>query len=150
MVADSGGVKQAEFKSPPSPQPAVVPIKREVEASPTAAMRSLYQKAVERHRTMDTYIMRLRRREVVAGKARPEELILVKFRQEPWSVYFKWIGPEAKGREVVHVKGSPGNEIHTPSNVICALHGTGARTWRADDVVHVVTPRRTRLTEINT
>ena len=28
MVADSGGVKQAEFKSPPSPQPAVVPIKR--------------------------------------------------------------------------------------------------------------------------
>jgi hypothetical protein len=62
---------------------------------------------------MDTYVMRLKRREVVAGKARPEELILVKFRQNPWSVYFKWIGTEAKGREVVYVKGQPGNEIHT-------------------------------------
>ncbi len=57
--------------------------------------------------------MQLRRREVVAGKARPEEVILVKFRQEPWSVYFKWIGSEAKGREVIYVKGRPGNEIHT-------------------------------------
>jgi hypothetical protein len=84
-------------------------------AAPSAGnpLRALYQKADQRHQTMDAYVMRLRRREVVGGKVRPEELILVKIRQQPWSVYFKWLGPEAKGREVVYVKGQPGNEIHT-------------------------------------
>ena len=77
------------------------------------ALRGLYEKAKLRYQTMDTYMMRLKRREAVNGKARPEELVLVKFRQEPFSVYFKWIGTEAKGREVVYVKGRPGNEIHT-------------------------------------
>jgi hypothetical protein len=75
--------------------------------------RALYETAVKRYQTMESYIMRLRRRETVGGKARPEELILVKIRQEPFSVYFKWLGPEAKGREVIYVKGRPGNEIHT-------------------------------------
>jgi hypothetical protein len=89
----------------------VVPVKGETPQA--SALRILYENAVEQHQTMASYIMRLRRREAVGGKARPEELILVKFRQEPWSVYFKWLGPEAKGREVVYVKGRPGNEIHT-------------------------------------
>lgn len=91
--------------------PSIVPAKAEM--PPAASIRALYQKAAQKYQTMESYIMRLRRREVVAGKARPEELILVKFRREPWSVYFKWIGKEAKGREVVYVKGRPGNEIHT-------------------------------------
>jgi hypothetical protein len=91
--------------------PPVVQAKAEVPAPST--IRAIYQKAAERHRTMESYTMRLRRRELVGGKNRPEELILVKFRQEPWSVYFKWIGTEAKGREVIYVKGRPGNEIHT-------------------------------------
>jgi hypothetical protein len=103
---------------PPAPiasqapdRPSIVPAKAEVPAA--SAARALYQKAAQKYRTMDSYIMRLRRREVVGGKARPEELMLVKFRREPWSVYFKWIGKEGKGREVVYVKGRPGNEIHT-------------------------------------
>jgi hypothetical protein len=91
--------------------PSILPVKGELPA--TVTVRSLYQKAVQKHQTMDSYIMRMRRREVVGAKARPEELILVKFRREPWSVYFKWIGKEAKGREVIYVKGRPGNEIHT-------------------------------------
>jgi hypothetical protein len=78
-----------------------------------SALRLLSDKAAKQERAMAAYTMRLRRREAVGGKARPEELILVKFRQEPWGVYFKWLGPEAKGREVVYVKGRPGNEIHT-------------------------------------
>ncbi len=97
--ADSG-VKQTAFTTPPAAASPVPP-------------RVLYEKAAQRYQAMDTYVMRLRRREVVNGKSRPEEVVLVKFRQEPWSVYFKWIGPEAKGREAVYVKGRPGNEIHT-------------------------------------
>jgi hypothetical protein len=39
--------------------------------------------------------------------------MLVKFRKEPWSVYFKWVGTEGKGREVVYVKDHGDGKIHT-------------------------------------
>jgi hypothetical protein len=62
---------------------------------------------------MDSYIARLHRREEVNGKTRPEEIVLVKFRKQPFSVYFKWIGTEGQGREAVYVKGQYGDQIHT-------------------------------------
>ena len=62
---------------------------------------------------MDSYIARLTRREVVGGQCKPEEVILFKFRKEPWSVYFKWLGEEGKGREVVYVKKHYDDKIHT-------------------------------------
>jgi hypothetical protein len=105
--APADDVKVAESKAAPAANPqAGAP-------STVETLRALYEKARLRHQMMDTYIMRLKRREAVNGKVRPEELVLVKFRQEPFSVYFKWVGTEAKGREVVYVKGRPGNEIHT-------------------------------------
>lgn len=78
-----------------------------------AAIRRLYQRAAEQYATMDSYIVRLRRREVLNGRARPEELILLKFRKQPWSVYFKWLGPEGRGREAVYVQGRYEGKIHT-------------------------------------
>jgi hypothetical protein len=62
---------------------------------------------------MDSYIARLTRREVVKDKRQPEEVLLFKFRKEPWSVYFKWLGTQGQGREVVYVKGRYENKIHT-------------------------------------
>src|SRR6516162_7845419 len=108
-------VQPAELKTTPQADPGKPPVTqvRAVGESAANPLRALHDHAAQRYQTMDTYIMRLKRREVVGGKARPEELILVKFRQEPWSVYFKWIGPEAKGREVVHVKGQYDNRIHS-------------------------------------
>lgn len=76
-------------------------------------LRQLYQKAAGRWASIDSYMVRLKRREMIAGKAQPEELILVKFRKEPFSVYFKWLGPQAQGREVVYVKGRHDNQINT-------------------------------------
>jgi hypothetical protein len=108
------------------PMPPPEPIRATVDAN--ARLQGLYLKAVDQNQKMGAYTMRIRRREVVGDRARPEELILVKMRQEPWSVYFKWLGPEAKGREVVYVKGRPGNEIHTltaAGDVI--LFGAGKR-----------------------
>jgi Protein of unknown function (DUF1571) len=69
--------------------------------------------AVERYQTIDSYIARFRRRELVNGKPKPEELTLIKFRKEPWSVYFKWLGTEGHGREVVFVNGKYENKLHT-------------------------------------
>jgi hypothetical protein len=73
----------------------------------------LARAAVERYQTIDSYIARFRRREVVSGKPTPEELTLIKFRKEPWSVYFKWLGTEGHGREVVYVNGRYENKLHT-------------------------------------
>jgi hypothetical protein len=71
----------------------------------------LYQRAQQRLATMDTYIYRLKRREVVAGKKQPEELIRVSVRNEPYSVHLKWLGTEGKGREAIYVKGKFKNEM---------------------------------------
>ena len=53
------------------------------------------------------------RREVVAGTAKPDEVMMVKFRKEPWSIHFKWIGKVGQGRDVLYVKGHYENKIHT-------------------------------------
>jgi Protein of unknown function (DUF1571) len=76
-------------------------------------LHSLYREAAERYATVDSYIVRLTRREQLNGKDKPEEILLFKFRKEPWSVYFKWLGTEGKGREVVYVQGRYDNKIHT-------------------------------------
>jgi len=83
------------------------------EAAPPSPMRELQRKAAERYALIDSYMVRMKRREVVNGQQRPEEIMLLKFRKDPWSVYVKWLGPEAQGREVVYVKGKYKNELVT-------------------------------------
>lgn len=78
-----------------------------------SALQALVRAATERYATIDSYIARLRRREQINGKDQPEELILFKFRKQPWSVHMKWIGVEARGREVLCVKGQHGSQLHT-------------------------------------
>jgi hypothetical protein len=76
-------------------------------------IRRLQARAAERVGTMDSYIVRLTRREVVNGEQKPEEIMLFKFRNSPWSVYFKWLGEQGHGREVVYVKGQYEDKLHT-------------------------------------
>lgn len=80
---------------------------------PRDPLRQLQQRAAERYASIDSYIVRLRRREQVNGKDGPEETLLVKFRKEPWSVYFKWVGKVGEGREATYVKGHYEDKIHT-------------------------------------
>ena len=75
--------------------------------------RELYQAAQDRYARMGSYIARMRRREQVDGKLKPEEIITFKFRKAPWSVHLKWVGVEGKGREVVFVKGQYDGKLHT-------------------------------------
>jgi hypothetical protein len=75
--------------------------------------RQLYKTASERAATMDSYIVRLTRREMIKDKMNPEEVLLFKFRKNPWSVYLKWLGKEGQGREVVYVRGRYEGKIHT-------------------------------------
>jgi hypothetical protein len=75
--------------------------------------RQLLQRAAERCATLDSYIVRLTRRESLKGKPGPEEIIAFSFRKQPFSVHFKWLGKTAEGREVVYVKDRFDNKIHT-------------------------------------
>jgi hypothetical protein len=84
-----------------------------VRSNETAKLRLIHQEAAQRYASVDSYIVRLRRREQINGKDRPEEIMLVKFRKRPWSVYFKWLGDQSHGREVVYVQGQHEDKIHT-------------------------------------
>jgi hypothetical protein len=110
--------------APPSPPPTAdteKPAKPPIVATTPGAsapagpghVRPLLQLAAERYALIDSYIARLTRREQVNGKNHPEEIMLFKFRKEPWSIYFKWLGEEGKGREVVYVKGQHEDKLHT-------------------------------------
>jgi hypothetical protein len=93
--------------------PLVAPARAAEPANGLAPFHELYQKAAQTYASMDSYTVRLRRREVVGNQNRPEEILLFKWRREPWSVYFKWLGAEGKGREVIYVRGRYEGALHT-------------------------------------
>jgi hypothetical protein len=103
-------VKPAVVSTPPTSVPVST-------GSPTppagnSPLRTLHRVCAERYATIDSYIVSLRRREVNNGSKQPEEELMLKFRKEPWSVYFKWLGKAYNGREVVFVKGRYSNQMH--------------------------------------
>jgi hypothetical protein len=98
-----GEIKQVEFKLERDP----LPLDPQALAK---TLRGLHQRAAQRVAKMDSYIYRMKRREVVNGAKRPEELVLVKIRREPYSVYLKWLAVN-KGREVVYVQGKYDNTM---------------------------------------
>jgi hypothetical protein len=109
--------------APPTPNPPLPSLADPPPALPSASapataagvspLRRLAQQAAATYASLDGYSARLRQREQVNGKDRPEEIMLVKFRKEPWSIYFKWVGPEGQGREVVYVQGRGDGKIHS-------------------------------------
>jgi hypothetical protein len=106
------------------------------------------QQAAERYAGIDSYIARLTRREQVNGKSQPEEVLLFKFRKQPWSVYFKWLGTTGQGREVVYVKDQYENKLHT---LLAAgdhpLMGAGKRLSLPIDSIFVRNASRHPITE---
>jgi hypothetical protein len=75
-------------------------------------VRALQRLAVERLSATPAYVARLRRRELAGIVQRPEELILLMFRQEPASLRLRWVGTEAKDRELVWTKSQPSGRIY--------------------------------------
>jgi hypothetical protein len=76
-------------------------------------LAELSRAALARYQSIDSYVARFRRREVVGSTAKPEEMMVIKFRKNPWSVYFKWLGAEGHGREAAFVDGKYDNKLHT-------------------------------------
>ena len=80
---------------------------------PRVNVKQIVQRANDTFAHLDSYIARLTRREQINGKNKPEEVMLFKFRKQPWSVYFKWLGTEGHDREVIFVNGQHEGKIHT-------------------------------------
>lgn len=102
------GVKQAKFEPQPRPLPIDPNLNSQLSSNP---LKAIYERACQRYAGMDSYIFRLKRREVVNGRKQPEEILQVKLRREPYSVYLKWLNPESKGRETVYVRGKYENKM---------------------------------------
>jgi hypothetical protein len=110
LAAENEGVRPVSYQVAAAD---VQPAPSTQTTTTTNPLRQIYEKAAQRWTTIDSYLVRLRRREVVGEQQQPEELMLFKFRKEPFSAYFKCVGGQAKGREVIYVKGRYENKIHT-------------------------------------
>ncbi len=111
--APAGESSAITASAPPTPvRPgAIAPVPKAVVTAVTA--RQLHRIASDRYTEIDSYIVRLVRREQIKDKLNPEEVLLFKFRKAPWSVSLKWLGKEGQGREVVYVRGRYEGKIHT-------------------------------------
>ena len=82
----------------------------------TAAQRMLQHKVelMQRGRafllTVPTYTARLSKQEVVKGELLPEQVMSLKCRHSPFSVYLLWLGGDA-GREVIYVEGANSGKL---------------------------------------
>lgn len=125
------------------------PVSTEIADEPAVSpFRRLADQANAKWATMNDYVLRMRRREVVGGSKRPEELMLCKFRKEPFSVYFKWIGSEGQGREVVYVKDRYDNQIHTLTATGDVLFLPGGKRFKVSpDSILVKAKSRHPITE---
>ncbi|HKB02131.1 MAG TPA: DUF1571 domain-containing protein [Gemmataceae bacterium] len=75
------------------------------------ALHRLHRIAADRFAQLEGFQCRLTRRETVSNKAMPEEVLDFKFRREPYSIYLKWVGLEAQGRELIYVQGKYDNKV---------------------------------------
>jgi hypothetical protein len=83
---------------PPRPAPAAA-------ETPFQSMKRLQLLAAEKMAKLEGFEARLTRREVIADKPAPEQTMQFKYRTRPMSMHMKWVGTEAKGRELVYVSG---------------------------------------------
>jgi hypothetical protein len=97
-------MKLAYDESPPEPDP------KDSAGDQTTVLR-IAERAVAAERSMNTYQVQIRRRESVSGAARPLELALLKYRRAPLSIYVKWLGVAAHGREIIYVKGQNDGKV---------------------------------------
>jgi hypothetical protein len=111
-------------------------------------LRRLYDEVKKQDDTLDSYIVRLTRRESLKGKMQPEELLLFKFRKHPKSVCMEWLGTVAHGRQVIWVQGQHESKIHTLTAAgDMPLMPAGRRISLAPDSILVRNSSRHSITE---
>lgn len=106
FVQPSTAVAAADLPPAPMAAPALIRPDAIGSAEGHARVEAIAKLAQRRAEELSCYYVRLRKREVVNGAQLPEDLVLMKFRSRPFSVYIKALeeSPTA-GREIVFVNG---------------------------------------------
>ncbi len=103
-------------RTQPSPDSAATERIRPGDPKLTAAQRMLQHKVelMQRGRafvlTVPTYTARLTKQEVVKGELLPEQVMSLKCRHSPFSVYLRWLTGDV-GREVIYVDGANAGKL---------------------------------------
>ncbi len=71
----------------------------------------LLEKGLERVKGIPQYTATFHKRERIGGKLTEDQFMSLKFRQEPFSVYLKWIKGSDEGQELLYVEGENDNEM---------------------------------------
>ena len=146
--APTGDIRPAAAQVPQTSAPNVTNSPSASPPAETDPIRRLQRDAAAAYAKLPCYIARLRRREVVMGRAKPEEKLIFKFREQPYSVHFKWLSEEGKGREVIYVRGQFESKLHilTAANDI-PFTPAGRRLSLAPDSMMVRAASKYPITE---
>ena len=70
------------------------------------------------------YMGTLVKEERVAGQLQPEQYIMLRVRQQPFSVYLKWTGPKAfEGQEAYYISGKNDNKLRAKTTGLAGMVG---------------------------
>ena len=85
--------------------------------------------------TVKGYELTFKKQERLGGKLYPSETIAVKFREEPFSVYFDWIKGERLAKKVLYVRGENDNKllVKPAGRLASALVGVVERDAEGED-----------------
>ncbi len=120
--------------SHPEPVPATPSVITQVgsvtpAADSLAELRALVSASRQKVDAITDFECRLTKREVVAGKALPQDEIAYRFRAKPIGVYMKVLSDAGQGRELLYAAGANGNRIAVVTGKgDSAIMGTGFRT----------------------
>jgi hypothetical protein len=104
VLALTTGVKRVEAAAPPEPVPAVP--EPPAAGSPLDQPLKLVEEARASYQKVRDYTCLLVSQERVKGKLLPENLVEMKFREQPFSVYMRWLSPkQSAGQEVAYIAG---------------------------------------------
>ena len=129
-----------QINPPPPPKPG------EPQPSAEDLLLKLARRTSEKEKALNTYQVRIRRKETIDDKDQPLEYILFKYRRAPLSIHCKWLGEEANGREILYVRGQYDNKIHILSGKGDLL-GAGRQMTFAPDSPLVRAKLRYPITE---
>jgi len=78
---------------------------------PPASATSLIDKAWENWHDVEDYTCVFSKQERIRGELLPERTVFMKVREDPFSVYMKWIGSYRSGQEALYVSGQNNGEL---------------------------------------
>jgi hypothetical protein len=93
-------------------------------ASPMDLPLQFVAEARQRFQGIRDYTGTLIKQERVGGQLQPENIIAVKVRNQPFSIYMKWAAPrESQGQEVCYVQGKNNNMMRVHASGILGVAG---------------------------